>query len=212
MTSRTLTTISAGLGKPSASRLLADRLTAAAVRALEAQGVTPDTRVIELRDHAHDLVNAMLTGVPTGGLPGVIDATVHADGLIVVTPIFNASYSGLFKTFFDVLEPGSLTGKPVLIAATGDTPRHSLVIDHAMRPLFSYLRSVVIPTGVYAASQDWGEDRGGDALTERIERAAGELAELLGNRTPAVPADPYAFPTPFERLLAAGSTRVDARG
>jgi FMN reductase len=202
MTSRAITTISAGLGRPSASRMLADRLTAAAVRALATQGVAADARVIELREHARDLINALVTGVPTGDLHGVIDATVRADGLIVVTPIFNASYSGLFKTFFDVLEPGSLTGKPVLVAATGDTPRHSLAIEYAMRPMFSYLRSVVVPTGVYAASQDWGGDRGGDALTERIDRAAGELADLLGNRAAAsAPADPYAHPTPFEELL-----------
>jgi len=78
-----------------------------------------------------------------------------ADAVIAVSPIFNASYSGLFKAFFDVLEPGALTGKPVLVAATGGSERHSLALEHAMRPLFAYLRAVVVPTAVYAASSDW---------------------------------------------------------
>jgi FMN reductase len=89
--------------------------------------------------------------------------------------VFSASYSGLFKSFFDVLDKDALTGKPVLIAATGGTARHSLVLEHALRPLFAYLRAVVVPTGVYAASEDWG----GEGLAGRIERAAGELAALM---------------------------------
>lgn len=89
--------------------------------------------------------------------------------------MFSASYSGLFKSFFDVLDKDALAGKPVLIAATGGTGRHSLVLEHALRPLFAYLRAVVVPTGVYAASEDWGAE----GLAERIERAADELAALL---------------------------------
>ena len=79
-----------------------------------------------------------------------------ADALIAVSPIFSGSYSGLFKTFFDVLEPETLAGKPVLIGATGGTARHSLALEHALRPLFSYLHAVVVPTAVYAAPEDWG--------------------------------------------------------
>jgi FMN reductase len=163
-----------------------------------------DVEVAELRDHAHDLTNHLLTGFPAGDLRQVIESVAGADGLIAVSPIFNASYSGLFKTFFDVLEAGSLTGKPVLIAATGGTARHSLALEHAMRPMFAYLRSVVVPTAVYAASEDWGTGEGGDthALTERIDRAAGELAALIGDHTPRDRPDPYAEPTPFEDLLA----------
>jgi FMN reductase len=115
--------------------------------------------------------------------------------------VFAASYSGLFKTFVDVLEPDALTGKPVLLAATAGTARHSLVIEHAMRPLFSYLRALTVPTGVFAAPEDWA---GGDAapLSTRIERAARELVDLLTSRVPARPADPFDEPTPFEDLLA----------
>src|SRR5581483_4154931 len=101
-----------------------------------------------------------------------------ADGLIAVSPIFSASYSGLFKTFFDVLDQGVLEGKPVLIAATGGTARHSLALEYAFRPLFAYLKAIVVPTAVYAAAEDWAD--GG--LAERIERAAGELTALVKER------------------------------
>jgi FMN reductase len=199
---RRLAVVSAGLSEPSSTRLLADRLAAAAEKSLRRQEDDVTVEVVELLDLAHDLANNLLTGFPAGDLRGAIDSVVGADGLIAVTPIFNASYSGLFKTFFDVLEADSLTGKPVLIGATGGTARHSLALDHAVRPMFTYLRAVVVPTGVYAASEDWGAGAGdGHALTERIDRAAGEIAALVGARTRVERPDPFSEPTPFEELL-----------
>jgi FMN reductase len=132
-----------------------------------------------------------------------------ADGLIAVSPIFSASYSGLFKTFFDVLDKDALVGTPVLLGATAGTPRHSLALEHAMRPLFSYLRAIPVPTGVFAASEDWAGADGVDrALAGRIDRAAGELADLMaglgrvGGGAAARPVDPFADPTTsFEDLL-----------
>jgi len=93
---------------------------------------------------------ARLTGFANASLRGSTDAITGADGLIAVTPVFSASYSGLFKTFFDVLDKESLTGTPVLLGATAGTARHSLVVEHAMRPLFAYLRAIAVPTGVFA--------------------------------------------------------------
>ena len=103
---------------------------------------------IELRDLAHDSVNALLTGFPGPALAEAIAQVTGADAVIAVTPLFNGSYSGLFKSFFDVLDPDALRGKPVLIAATGGTARHSLALEHAIRPLFSYLRTVTVPTAL----------------------------------------------------------------
>jgi FMN reductase len=203
MTTRMLTVVSAGLRQPSSTRLLADRLTAATERALAEHDVRVETTAIELRDHAHELTDAMLTGFPGGPLREAIDATVTADGLIAVSPIFTASYSGLFKSFFDVLEADALTATPVLVAATGGTERHSLALDHAMRPLFAYLRSVVVPTGVYAASSDWGgADDAAGALGARIDRAARELADMMRGRPAAEAHGPFEEPTPFEELLS----------
>jgi FMN reductase len=198
MTSRKLTVVSAGLSQPSSTRLLADRLAEATVDRLREQGVDAEVTVIELRDLAHDITNNLLTGFPSPKLGTALDAVTNADGLIAVTPIFTTSYSGLFKSFVDVLDTTALTDLPVLIAATGGTERHSLALDYAMRPLFTYLHSVVVPTAVYAASSDWGSAEDATTLPERIARAAGELAALVKNtdRSGSV-RDPFALPAGF---------------
>ena len=200
---RSLVVVSAGLGQPSSTRLLADRLAAATERHLRDAGIEAVVEVIELRDHAADLANHLLTGFPSPALQAAIDRVTAADGLIAVSPIFNASYSGLFKLFFDVIEHDSLDGRPVLIAATGGTARHSLALDHALRPLFSYLGAATVPTGVYAASEDWG--RAGvpadGRLVERIDRAAGELSRAMATREPGPRRDAFAETAPFEQML-----------
>ncbi len=193
--------VSAGLSVPSSTRLLADRLAASTAQALD--GVELVT--VELRDLAHELTDHLLTGFPGRRLGAAMDAVKAADALIAVTPVFSASYSGLFKTFFDVLEGGALDGKPVLVAATAGTARHSLVLEHALRPLFSHLHAVVVPTGVFAATEDFGNS----GLDTRVARATGELAALLSASTSGVPTpaarrtvdEDFADPIPFEMLL-----------
>ncbi|MER7173369.1 CE1759 family FMN reductase [Streptomyces mesophilus] len=165
-----LVVVSAGLSSPSSTRLLADRLTAATREHVDAE-----VEVIELRDLATEIAQHFTTGFPPARLAAALDAVAAADGLIAVTPVFAASYSGLFKSFFDVIDKDALTGKPVLAAATGGTARHSLVTEHALRPLFTYLRALVLPTAVYAASEDWGEE----GLAQRIARAGRELARFM---------------------------------
>jgi len=199
---RHLAVVSAGLGNPSSTRLLADRLSAAAARALEALGEPIVVDVVELRPLAHALADNMLTGFAAGELAEAVAQVRRADALIAVTPVFSASYSGLFKSFFDVLDPESLTGTPVLVAATAGTARHSLVLDHAVRPLFSYLRAVVVPTGVFAATEDFGSTAAGP-LDERIERAASELAALVTGaaRTRPRGGEDRLESLPFEELL-----------
>ncbi|MEV2256816.1 FMN reductase [Streptomyces sp. NPDC050147] len=168
-----LVVVSAGLSVPSSTRLLADRLAAATGRHADVE-----IQVVELSDLAVEIAHNFVTGFPGPELGAAAEAVMGADGLIAVTPIFSASYSGLFKSFFDVLtvmDKDAIAGTPVLIAATGGTARHSLALEHALRPLFAYLRAVVVPTAVYAASEDWGAD----GLDQRIERAATELATLM---------------------------------
>jgi FMN reductase len=199
MTTRTIVVVSAGLSQPSSTRLLADQLAAATARDLPAgtQIIT-----IELRDLAHDIVDNLLTRFPSPALGEAIGQVLRADGLIAVTPLYNGSYAGLFKSFFDVIDPEALAGKPVLIAATGGTARHSLALEHVIRPLFTYLRAVTVPTAVFAATEDWGSaSRSGGDLTARIERAGAELAALIGRSQLAAPADPYASVPSFEQLL-----------
>ena len=207
---RSIVVIAAGLGVPSSTRLLADMLAESAQRAVEERGTEASVEVIELRPLAHALADNLLTGFPTGELKDAIEKVRRADALIAVTPVFSASYSGLFKTFVDVLEPGLLDGKPVLIAATAGTARHSLVLDHAMRPLFAYQRAVVVPTGVFAASADFGVGDAGE-IRKRVDRATAELAALLSGPSGAAGAhhrtveEEFDSPTSFEDLLRAAS-------
>jgi FMN reductase len=98
-----------------------------------AHGSIEVIELIELRDIAHDVINSMLSGFPKGALPGVHEKVAGANGLIAVSPVFTTSYSGLFKSFMDVLGPDSLAGMPVLPGATGGTPGHSLALEYAMR-------------------------------------------------------------------------------
>lgn len=204
MTTRTLTIVSAGLGQPSSTRLLGERIADAAASALEQKDVEVVREVVELRDHARDLTNNLLTFSASDELQAVKDVVVGSDGLIAVSPVYSASYSGLFKTFFDLIDRGSLDDLPVALGATGGTPRHSLALDHAMRPLFAHLRAATVPTAVYAASQDWGDHSGDgeahEALQERIVRAGEQLAGMVLAREKRTVVDPYAVTVPFDQL------------
>ncbi|HEX5203971.1 MAG TPA: FMN reductase [Actinoplanes sp.] len=201
MNQRNLVVVSAGLSQPSSTRLLADQISAAAVDAARQKDIALTVQVVELRDLAHDIANNLLTGFPPPALKETIDAVEAADALIAVTPIFAASYSGLFKSFIDVIDKDALADKPVIIAATAGTARHSLALEHALRPLFAYLRAVVIPTAVFAATDDWGSGSAEGMLRERIERASAELARELERRDPVSVADPFALNINFEDLL-----------
>ncbi|HEX7100711.1 MAG TPA: FMN reductase [Acidimicrobiia bacterium] len=196
----TVAVVTAGLRQPSSTRQLADHLGEAAAGTLAERGAEATVEVIELRDMAHDLVDYLLTGSASPRLSEAMDTVAEADGLIAVTPIFSASYNGLFKNFFDVLEPDALAGKPVLIGATAGTPRHSLALDHAIRPLFTYLRAVVTPTAVFAATEDWDEGRE-HAITDRIRRAAVEFADFVMARARVAKSAPQTEEAPLEEIL-----------
>jgi len=199
--------VSAGLSEPSSTRLLADRLGEATVHALGERGVVAEVRTVELRALAQELTTMLLTGVASANLRAALDAVARADGLVAVSPIFSGSYNGLFKTFFDLVDDGALQGVPVLLGATAGTARHSLAIDHAMRPLFAYLGAFAVPTGVFAATDDFGHSSGVRSdddvapLAERVARGAHELADLVAVRERTAPTDPFALTESFEDLL-----------
>lgn len=206
---RTIAVVTAGLSQPSQTRLLADRLAAASAAELERHGHEVRVEVVELREHAHAITDAMLTGFAGGELAAAIDRLTGADGVIAVTPLFTTTYSGLFKSFVDILDKDSLTGMPVLLGATGGTPRHSLALDYSLRPLFAYLRADVVPTSVFAATEDWAQggaggheaDRDAGGLPDRIDRAGRGLADAIRARGSARPVDPFAATPNFADLL-----------
>nr|WP_202518948.1 CE1759 family FMN reductase [Streptomyces sp. SID1034] len=172
-----LAVVTAGLSVPSSTRLLADRLADSVGKQFAHSGRAVDVTVVELRELAVDIAKNLVTGFPAPALRRAIEAVTEADSLIAVTPVFSASYSGLFKSFVDVIDRDALVGKPTLIAATGGTARHSLALEYALRPLFVHLRAQVVPTAVFAAPEDWGSAGDGRtaALAARIARAAAEL-------------------------------------
>lgn len=175
--------LSAGLSTPSSTRMLADQLTREAAAALGAGAAEVEVTTIELREHAHDLTDALLTRFPSERLAMVSKQLRAADAVIAVTPIFNVGPSGLFKLFVDALDIELWRGKPVLLGATAGSARHSLAIDYALRPLLGYLKAELVPTAVFAASADFGADTEGQAdelpLAARVRRAASELAVML---------------------------------
>jgi len=166
-----LVVVSAGTSDPSSTRLLADRL-AARVTALAA-AVT--VSVVELRELATDISTAVTSALITPRLQQAIDALAEADGVIAAAPVYKAGPSGLFTSFFQMLDNDLLIGTPIVLAATAGTARHALVADDLMRPTFAYLRALTAPTSVFAAPEDWSDP----ALNSRIDRAARELVLLM---------------------------------
>jgi FMN reductase len=170
-----LVVVSAGTGDPSSTRLLAER-TAEHVAALAAKHGNPVTvSVIELRELATDVSAALVSQLITPKLRQAITALGDADGIIAATPVHKAGPSGLFTSFFGILDNDLLIAKPVVLAATAGTARHALVADDQMRPLFAYLRTMTAPTSLFAAPEDWSDP----ALNQRIDRAAIELVLLM---------------------------------
>ena len=174
-----LVVVNGGVSDPSTTRILAERIADSVVAQVSKRGEGLEVEYVDLRQLASSLATVMSTGVYDEKLRRALDTVSAADGLIAATPVFAASYSGLFKMFFDALDKDALTSMPVVVAATAGTARHSLVLDYAMRPLFSYLRATVMPTAVFAATDDFGADADGAEMQQRTVRAARELAEYL---------------------------------
>lgn len=167
--------ISAGLSESSSTTLLAQRIGEAVATADPAGSF----EIVTLRDLAQQVTEATIVGFAAPRLQAVLDQVGAADAVVFVTPTYQGSFSGLFKSFVDALDSDALIGKPVLLGATGGTARHSLVVDYAMRPVLAYLQAFVVPTGVFASPHDWGSE-GTHGLNARIGRAVGELLSVLG--------------------------------
>ncbi|WP_407939490.1 CE1759 family FMN reductase [Nocardia terrae] len=170
-----LVVLSAGVSDPSSTRLLADRLAQKSVEQLHRAGVSAMVDTIELGPLAVSIAHATTAGFPDEQLQKAIRSLADADAVIAATPVYKAGTSGLFKSFVDVLDNDLLVAKPILLAATAGTSRHALVVDDQMRQLFAYMRTLTLPTAVFAAPEDWGSAE----LGTRIERAANELAALV---------------------------------
>ena len=170
-----LAVVSAGTSDPSSTRLLADRAADRVVALADRRGHKVTISVIDLREISGDISNALVSQLITPRLQQAITALGEADGVIAAAPVYKAGPSGLFTSFFHVLDNDLLIGKPVVLAATAGTARHALVPDDQMRPMFAYLRALTVPTSLFAAPEDWSDP----ALNQRIDRAASELVLLM---------------------------------
>jgi len=170
-----LVVVSGGTSDPSSTKMLADRIADRVRTQAGERGEQVLTSVIDLRELAGEISTALVSQLLGPKLTRAVEALGQADGIIASAPVYKAQPSGLFSSFFHVLDNDLLIGKPVVLAATAGTARHALVIDDQMRSLFAYLRTLVAPTAVFAASEDWNSgDLGG-----RIDRAAFELLLLI---------------------------------
>jgi FMN reductase len=170
-----LAVVSGGTSDPSSTRLLADRAADRVVALADRRGHKVTISVIDLREISGDISNALVSQLITPRLQQAITALGEADGVIAAAPVYKAGPSGLFTSFFHVLDNDLLIGKPVVLAATAGTARHALVTDDQMRPMFAYLRALTVPTSLFAAPEDWSDP----ALNQRIDRAASELVLLM---------------------------------
>jgi FMN reductase len=170
-----LVVLTAGVGVPSSTRLLADRVAQKTIDLLQVDSIDATVAVIELNELAVDIARAITSGLPSPDLQEAMRTLARSDAVIASTPVYKAGISGLFKSFIDVIEGDILIAKPVVLAATAGTSRHAMVVDDQLRPLFAFLRTITAPTSLFAAPEDWGSS----SLGERIERAARELVALL---------------------------------
>jgi FMN reductase len=179
MSEVTIAVLTAGVSDPSSTRLLADRAAQRTADALGAFDLSATFRTIDLSTIAVDIAQTLVSGMPSRPITTAIEDLADADAIIASTPVYKAGISGLFKSFVDLLDNDLLIAKPVILAATGGTSRHAMIVDEQLRPLFAFLRAIPMPTSLYAAPEDWSSTDLGD----RITRAAGELAIFLRNGT-----------------------------
>lgn len=171
----TIVGISGTLHSPSKTdRVLAAILAAAAAR------TGRDTAVVNVLEHGHAIVDA-LAAPAAPALAAAYEEVLGAEALVVATPVYKGSYTGLLKAFVDPIGQEALADRRVLLAAIGGDDQHSLVIEHELRPLFGFFGAVTLPRGVYARAADLGDP---DALSPRlqdaIDAAVDRLAGALG--------------------------------
>lgn len=187
-----LVAVSGGLQRPSKAAALAEHLLD-----LIADEVPCEQRLIELGQLAPQLAGAVWRSQLPDTAERELAAVEQADVLVVATPVFRGSYTGLFKHFFDFIHQDALIDKPVLLAATGGSERHALMIDHQLRPLFSFFQARTLPLGIYATDQDFVDHRlHNEAL---IQRAAMAVQRAL----PLVELTRQASPSRTEEVVAA---------
>lgn len=167
--------VNAGTSDPSSTHLLASRISDHVMSLGKKRHNTVEANVISLRELSNEISATIVSQLMGPKLRAAVEILRNADGIVAATPVYKAGPSGLFTSFFNVLDNDLLIAKPVVLAATAGTARHALVIDDQMRALFAYMRTLVVPTSLFASTEDWNDAE----LNRRIDRAALELLLLM---------------------------------
>ena len=176
MTSLKLVGVCGNVHRPSRTRTLVE---AVAAKASDRYGIQAD--VYDLLDAMPELGAALMRRDATGKAATVLEAIEAADVLVVGSPIYKASYTGLFKHLIDLLTPEKIAGKPVILTATGGSDHHALVVEHQLRPLFGFFAAQSMATGIYGSDRDFTDGKpSSETILKRIEAAVGELSPWLG--------------------------------
>lgn len=170
-----LVVVSGGTSDPSSTRMLAERIAHRVQHIADGRDMKLITSMIDLRELANEITTALVSQLLGPKMTRAVELLNQADGIIAAAPVYKAEASGLFTSFFHVLDNDLVIAKPVVLAATAGTARHALVVDQQMRSLFAYLRTLTAPTSVFAAGEDWNDPD----LNKRIDRAATELLLLM---------------------------------
>lgn len=175
---RTIIGLSGNLDRPSKTHALVQLAVATAASRFDAVGA-----VFDLSDFGPSLGAARRVADLAPTAQRALDVILQADALVVASPVYKGSFTGLFKHLFDLVDPEALRGKPVLLAASGGGDRHALVIEHQLRPLLGFFEAQTLPTGVYASDRDFVAGQpAASALIDRLERAVGQLSPYFERR------------------------------
>lgn len=172
---RHIAIVTAGVGEPSTTTELARGIALKTAEILKNSGIKSDIALIELKNLAGDIAIASISLKISPALQQALQAVQNSDAVVVASPVYKATYSGLFKSFWDIADPDIVLGLPLAVVATGGSERHALVPDTVMRSLFAFMRAVIVPTGIMAATGDWGSTD----LADHQARVAAELSALI---------------------------------
>lgn len=173
--------IAGSLSRPSKTRALVEAAVTRAAARFDLQGA-----VFDLSDIGPSLGQAGKLSDLAEFSKAAVATILSADALVIASPVYKGSYSGLFKHLFDLLDPVSLAGKPILLAATGGGDRHALIIEHQLRPLFGFFEAQTLATGVYASDTDFAAGQPvAPALLTRLDRAVDQFAPWFARRQAA---------------------------
>lgn len=173
--------ITTSLSEDSTTLKLSNKIIAAATSAADDAGLRAETEHINVRNLSSDLTDMALTGFRSENLEEAFAQVAEADVIVTVAPVYKVAPVGLHTLFWQLIDEKALANKPVLIGSTGGTPRHSLAGETVLRPMLSYLKGIVVPTTVFAATDDWGSIEGGRSLNARIAQASDELIGLAAS-------------------------------